>query len=239
MTTSGPADFEPTSWSAVRHARNPADPKYRAAAEKLCAAYRRPLYVCIRRKGWSPHDADDAVQTFLPWFLEKGLLERVDGTRGRFRAFLLAVLDRFLANEYRRARRERRLNDAPVLSTDFQEAEEALGIDPADPATPEQAFLREWAETVIAGAFDTLCREYEARGLRDRYDAIHAYLIDPNDRPSYDDLARTLGIGVADVQNFLQRGRARLREIICDLLRDHVDETASLEDEINDLFDAL
>jgi RNA polymerase sigma-70 factor (ECF subfamily) len=69
------------------------------ALEVLCRAYWFPIYVYVRRKGYGPDDAEDLTQEFFAQLIEKQSLRLADREKGRFRTFLLAVLDYFLAND--------------------------------------------------------------------------------------------------------------------------------------------
>ncbi len=72
----------------------------RSALAELCQAYWYPLYSFVRRRGYTPHDAEDLIQAFFVQLLEKRGLGRVDPKLGRFRTFLLASLKNFLANDW-------------------------------------------------------------------------------------------------------------------------------------------
>src|SRR5687767_519749 len=90
--SAGPAArFHTTTWTRVVCARGEGEDARQAFSE-LCQSYWFPLYAFLRRSGRSAHDAEDAVQSFFVWLVEKGCLERADPARGRFRTFLLAAL---------------------------------------------------------------------------------------------------------------------------------------------------
>jgi len=74
----------------------------------LCRTYWYPLYAFLRRQGRSPHDAQDLTQEFIARLLQKDFLERVGPQKGKFRSFLLASLKHFLADEWDKARAEKR-----------------------------------------------------------------------------------------------------------------------------------
>ena len=48
-------------------------------------------------------DAQDATQGFFTHFFELDAMASVDRSRGRFRNYLLAILEHYLANEHRKA----------------------------------------------------------------------------------------------------------------------------------------
>jgi len=226
------AEFQPTLWSVVLRAQDPADPHRSTAVNRLCATYWPPVYVYLRRKGLAEHEAEDATQGYFAHFLSKNLLDRVDRTRGRFKNYLLATLEHFLSNEWRVAHAQKR-GDTP-LSLDRARGETHVGIDPADPETPEVAFKRSWALTVLQNAFDALKAE-----LGPNFDAVRGHLSAAGDRASYDDLAVRLGISVGDVTNLLHRAKRRLRELIRGALRETVENEPDVDDEVRELFENL
>ena len=68
-------------------------------------------------------DAEDLTQGFFARFLKRNYLEGLSSEKGRFRAFLLAALKHFLANEHDRAGRQKRGGGTMPLSFDWQDAD--------------------------------------------------------------------------------------------------------------------
>src|SRR5512136_2747743 len=92
--------FLTTHWTVVLRAGRQDTPQASVALEQLCRAYWYPLYAYVRRRGYSPPDAQDLTQEFFARLLERNWLARADPAKGRFRTFLLHALERFLANEW-------------------------------------------------------------------------------------------------------------------------------------------
>jgi RNA polymerase sigma-70 factor (ECF subfamily) len=98
--SSAPGDiFATTHWTVVLEAGRRHTPQAEHALEELCRTYWFPLYAYVRRRGHSKQDAEDLTQAFFARFLAKNYLEGLSAERGRFRAFLLASLKHFLAND--------------------------------------------------------------------------------------------------------------------------------------------
>src|SRR5947209_7041566 len=95
----GAAQFPQTLWSVVLRAGQSPSRQSEEALATLCSAYWFPLYAYLRRQGKTPHDAQDLTQSFLLHLLEKHTLSRVHREKGKFRSFLLASLQYFLADE--------------------------------------------------------------------------------------------------------------------------------------------
>src|SRR5689334_10090937 len=71
------------------------------ALETLCRTYWYPLYAYVRRSGRDTDAAADLVQGFFASLLERHAVGAADRQRGRFRAFLLASMDHYIANDWR------------------------------------------------------------------------------------------------------------------------------------------
>lgn len=225
-----PDRFESTIWSDVLNARAGAPPDRRAALERLCGAYWQPLHAWLLHKGFSREEAEDAVQGFLAYFLEKSLVDRADPDRGRLRNYLMKTFDHWLSNERRIAGAAKRGGGRRAVPLDFS---------PPDRETPEDAFNRAWAITVLRKAQELLRAEFESRGMGAHYAAVCACLSGAEDRPSYEDLAKRLKCSVADVGALLHSTRRRLRDRVRSVLRDTVESESEVELEVGDLFKFL
>src|SRR6185295_12739249 len=132
------------------------------AIETLCRAYWYPIYVYVRRKGHGPDDAQDLTQEFFAQFIAKELLRLADRDKGRFRTFLLATLDHFLAREWNRAHRLKRGGQFSFVSLDERSPEDRYRLEPADHETPEKKFAKQWALAVLQNALAALEKECAA-----------------------------------------------------------------------------
>ena len=96
------ARFRSTHWSVVLTAAQDQTPAGQAALAELYRNYWYPLYAHVRRRGYSPQDAQDLTQGFFLHLLERRGLTQVDPDKGRFRSFLLASLQNFVLTAQRR-----------------------------------------------------------------------------------------------------------------------------------------
>src|SRR5262245_59082973 len=159
-----PRIFATTHWSAVRSAGEVNSPQAKKALETLCVAYWYPIYVYVRRKGYGPDDAQDLTQEFFAQLIAKNQLRLADREKGKFRTFLLSVLDYFIAREWSRAHRQKRGGQFSFVSLDQLTPEERYALEPADNETPEKKFAREGALAVLAQTMNALEKECEADG---------------------------------------------------------------------------
>ena len=221
------APFATTLWSTVIQARDADGSTRKAALDRLCARYWPTLYVYLQRRGLARDDAQDAVQGFFAYFLEKELIGNVAPERGKFRRYLVACLERWLANE-------RRTANAAKRTFDFAAADRSPASDPG--ASPDEALRRAWAMEVLREAMARLKREYQELGRARRFEAFAAHS-SAGDRPPVEEIARTLGITPADVSRVVHEARRRLQELIRSALRDTVETEAEVEEELRDLFE--
>jgi RNA polymerase sigma factor (sigma-70 family) len=228
-----PTLFATTQWTVVHEAARGGDAEAVAALGDLCGAYWAPLYRYVRRMGVGEADAEDLVQGFFARLLEKDGLRLVDRERGRFRAFLLGALKHYRANEWRRAHREKRGGFSPHLSIDWRSAETGLGIDPADRASPDLLYDRDWAVALLDRVLDEM-----ARTERD-FDRWKPFLGIRGEQLSYGEIAERFGLseGAARVAVHRLRKRYRLR-LRAEIARTLVDD-GQVEEEMRALFAAL
>ena len=141
--------FEPTRWRLVLRARAEDTAHRRVALEELCRAYRYPLYAFLRRSRRGVEDAQDLAQEFFGRLLDGQLLEKADPARGKFRTLLLSGLKHPDADAYRAARAEKRGGRVEIVSLGSAHAEERWHADRSSELSPERAFDRAWADTVM------------------------------------------------------------------------------------------
>jgi RNA polymerase sigma-70 factor (ECF subfamily) len=156
--------FATTHWTVVIEAGRRHTPQSDHALEELCRTYWFPLYAYVRRRGHTKEDAEDLTQAFFARFLEKNYLERLGAERGRFRAFLLASLKHFLANEWDKSQRQKRGGAATHLSLDWQTADTQFQLAAIAEPSPDKAFDREWAVALLDKVIKRLQVECEADG---------------------------------------------------------------------------
>ena len=206
----------------------------RAALESLCRTYWTPLYSYVRREGHSPEVAQDLVQGFLARLLEREDLGRVAPQQGRFRSYLLAGLRHHLVSELRREQAQKRGGGAPPVSLNADEAEQLIHTDLADPLTPETAFDRRWAQTILGRALDHLQAEHAARGKDVLYETLRPTLAGDDDA-DYAVLGERLNLTAGAVAVAVHRMRQRLRELVRLEVAQTVGSAADLQEEMRHL----
>jgi len=231
--------FETTQWSLVVAAGGDDSSAARAALATLCETYWYPLYAYVRRRGANADDARDLTQGFLTSLLERRDFEHLDQARGRFRAFLLASLQHFIANDAARRRTQKRGGGVTLLPLVFDTAEGRYQIEPQDSATPETLYERRWALTVIERVLAQLRREWEAAGRETEFDELKACLLGQNPPGGYATIAARLGTTEGAVKTAVHRLRRTFQAALRQDIAQTVSDPADVDEEIRYLVRAL
>jgi DNA-directed RNA polymerase specialized sigma24 family protein len=231
--------FVTTRWSLVVDAQTEHAPHGQQALGALCELYWYPLYAYLRRRGHSRDDAQDLTQGFFAYLLEHHTLQRVDKQRGRFRSFLLASLNHYVANAGDWDRAQKRGGTVPHVSLDPDAAEARYRCEPVDRWTPEKAFDRSWALTVLDHVLRRVQRECEATGKGDVFDQLKGCLTgDPFDAP-YRELGRPLAMTEGAVKQAVHRLRHAFRERLYAEIASTVSTPEDIDAELTYLMSAL
>jgi RNA polymerase sigma factor (sigma-70 family) len=219
--------FGETRWSLVLAAQGGEEAQ--PALAELCGMYWYPLYAFVRRSGYSREEAEDLTQEYFARLLSKNWLGSVDRSKGRFRAFLLATMKHFLANEWRRTQTEKRGGKLSIVPLDTDQAEIRYHREPADTSTPDLLDERRWALTIIENVFAALRSEMEEAGKLQLFETLKD-LLSPDARHfSYAEAGSRLGMTEDAVKMTIYRLRKRYR----DLLRAHIAATVSTNAEVD------
>ncbi len=231
--------FNTTRWTMVLRAASDGADAGAAALEQLCRIYWPPLYAYVRRRGHSPHDAEDLTQEFFARLLAKGSLESVRQEKGRFRSFLLASMNHFLANEWDRSRTEKRGGRLSFISMD-EESWDGLRVrEGIADLNAERLFQRRWALAVLNQAMTRLSAEAERAGRAALFDRLKGYLEGEPAEGEYARLAQELGWRQGAVALTVHRLRARLNELVREEIAHTVPSENEVEDELRQLYAAL
>src|SRR5262245_41572256 len=234
----GSLRFQTTRWSIV-NAAGAGDSAARSALAKLCETYWYPLYAYVRRRGATPDDARDLTQGFFTSLIERRDFDSLQKERGRFRAFLLASLQHFLAKDYARRTTLKRGGGMLPLSLEFDDAEGRYRFEPADTESPQTLFERRWALTVIERALAGVRREWEAASKVGEFEALKSCLLGEAAAGGYaavaKDISSTEGAVRVAVHRLRRKFQKRLREEIAETVAD----PSEVDDEIRYLLRVL
>ena len=205
----GGSRFQSTYWETVLKAKEGVP----EAMDWLVGEYWKPVYFFVRRKGHDVESAKDLTQGFLGVFVEKDYLKSVSPERGKFRSFVMASLQHYLADARDRARAIKRGG-----GYNFVEAESDLAC--AAPS-PEKAFFKGWALTILERAIESLRREVPPEDMD---------LLSGKVPPA---------LSVSERKNRLQRLRAKLKNHLRECILPNVDRQADVDSEIREILALL
>lgn len=217
-TTSTPAAephaqvFPMTRWSLVRRAGAVDEQAAEAALGQLLQAYWRPLYVYARRTGLNQQDAEDAVQMFCHSLVSRGSLRSADEAVGRLRSFLLGAFQNQLSEIHRDKTRLKRGGGTQVVS--LYDAEAALQMQPVDGESPDHAFDRRWAYSLLELVRERLRAEYVARGSERLFERLEPALAWNGREQSHAEIAQSLAMTPDAVAQSVKRMRSRYRKLL-------------------------
>ena len=240
QTSCAPGDvFATTHWTVVLAAGKRHTPQSDRALEELCRTYWFPLYAYVRRRGYSKEDAEDLTQTFFARFLEKNYLAGLSAERGRFRAFLLASLKHFLANEWDKSQRQKRGGGVTLLSLDWQTADTQFQIAATAEPSPEKAFDREWALALLACVIERLRAECAEENHARLFEVLKPFLTVGKNAIPYPQAAAELGVSEGAVRVAVHRLRRRYREVLREEIAQTLSDPANVAEEMQALFSAF
>jgi len=227
--------FATTRWTMVRDAgASAAD-----ALESLCGAYWFPIHAYVRRHGFSKEDAEDLTQAFFAKLLERRDFAGLKQENGRFRAFLLAALKHFLANERDRAGRMKRGGNITHFSLDWQSADAQFQIADGEQVPPDAAYDREWAVALLERVVVRLGGEFSAEGKAERFDRMKPFLTMGKGEIPYGKAAEELSMDEGALRVAVHSLRKRYRELLREEIAHTLSDPAMVEEEMKVLLGAF
>jgi len=229
------AVFATTHWSVVLAAGEPNAPQSAAALEQLCRIYWYPLYAYARRRGYRHEDAQDLTQGFLAQLLERGSFARVDRKKGRFRSFLLASLNHFLADEHDRANAKKRGGGRSVFSFDGEEAQRRYRLEPVEEQSPDKLFERRWAMALLDHVLARLGQEFRDQTGAKVFEQLRVFILSGTSDATYAEAGAKLGMTPGAVKKAVHRLRHRYQQLFREEIARTVADQAEVDDELRHL----
>lgn len=208
----------------------------RAALEWLCTSYWYPLYAYVRGRGYDVELARDLTQGFFLSLLERDALRSLDPKLGKFRAFLLASMNHFLANERQRDAAFKRRAESPAFRIDLDDVERRYALEPVAGLGPEALYESRWARTVLDRALSRLKQEHEAAGKGDLFRRLSGQLT--GEEASSSHTAGDLGMEAGTLRVAVHRMRKRLGALLRDEVAQTVVDVSDIDAELRSLLEA-
>jgi len=229
-------DFTETRWSVIARASGVPSAPAVEALNQLCRTYWFPVYAYVRKRGYSPHDAQDLTQEFFLRLIEKRAYASANRKAGRFRAFLITALKNFLTDEWRKATAAKRGGSASLLSLDQGDAEARYQSETATDLTPDAIFQRRWSLTILSGALDNLAKEHRKAGKERPFELLKPFLTGEGTGEEREAVAAALETTTTNVRMMVHRTRKRFRQLVRQEVLQTVTNPEDAEDEMRHLF---
>jgi RNA polymerase sigma-70 factor (ECF subfamily) len=231
--------FHTTRWTQVIQAKERTGDGLDALRD-LCAAYYAPVIAFLRRRGHATDEARDLAHEFFEGVLEGDAIGGAERVQGRFRSYLLGAVKHFLAHRREWEQRLRRGAGEKPLSIDAASPDSpALEVPDEANLSPEAAFDRRWAVTVLARAMDALAQECVAEGKAELLAKTKPWLVGEAAHGDQGAVAESLGMSAGALKVALHRLKLRYRRLVKAEVASTLQDESVIEDEMRALFAAL
>lgn len=231
--------FPATRWTLIVAAGQSENPAAGEALAELCRSYWYPVYAFVRRSGYAAADAEDLTQGFFVRFLERRDVTSAERAKGRFRSFLLTAVKHFLADEADRRNTQKRGGARRAVPLHLESAERRYSNVAANHETPERAYERAWARTLIARVNNDLRESFGREGRLAEFDSLKSFLPGSETQYTYAEAAQAGGTTEGALKVAVHRLRRRFRELFQAEIARLVEDPAMIADEIQHLLQTL
>ena len=218
----------------MRQAKEASDDGKLALAE-LCEAYYEPVVAFLRCELRDAGAARELSHAFFEEILGGGRIQSADPSRGRFRSYLLGAVKHFASHHRQAATRLKRGGGIESVSMDDAE----VSAVPAASVSPDAAFERQWALTVLGRALGSLETECATAGRTTFFENVKPFLTGDADHGAQAQIAESCGMNVAAFRMAVHRLRRRLRDFVKAEVAGTLDDPALVQEEMQALFTAL
>lgn len=231
--------FHTTRWTQVVQAKESSGAGLDALRD-LCAAYYAPVIAFLRRQGNEVDAARELAHEFFARMLEGDAINGAEREQGRFRSYLLGAVKHFVAHLREAEHRQRRGGGVRPLSLDEAQPDcPALHVPDDERRSPDAAFDRQWAVTVLSRAMEALQRECAAEGKAHLLAHIRPWLVGESVHGDQTGEAETLGISAGAMKVAIHRMRQRFRRLVKAEIACTLNDMADVEEEMEALLLAL
>jgi DNA-directed RNA polymerase specialized sigma24 family protein len=234
--------FLTTHWSMIQGVKSQQD-NDQALIGLLLERYWKPVYCCIRRKGYANESAKDLTQGFFhEVVLNRKLMERADPAKGRFRSFLLHALNQYLIDDQRKQGAQKRIPRANLVSLDMTDPpslpQAVIKLD------DEQCFNHAWKADLLDRVLAELKAWYMGQGMDTHWCLFRDRLLRPSlddaEAPTLPDLCERYGIdNETKASNMLGTVKRRFQTVLKEHVRQTVLSGEMAEEELREMFPRL
>jgi RNA polymerase sigma-70 factor (ECF subfamily) len=230
--------FLSTHWSLIDGIRAGQD-RDRTLIGYLLERYWKPVYCYLRRKGYDNEQAKDLTQAFIhEVVLNRGLVQRADQAKGRFRSFLLHALNQYVTKQGLKERALKRIPKQKLVSIDLVEPP-VMPESIAD-STAEEFYHYTWVSTMLENVLSEVEVECREQGMQTHWTLFHARIVKPimgnQPLPSITALCETYGIEDAKkASNMIITVKRRFQTVLMRYVRSTVLSEEQTTEELNNL----
>jgi RNA polymerase sigma-70 factor (ECF subfamily) len=206
----------------------------------LCQAYYEPVvaFLSVANCGMRMQRASWRTNS-LPKSSAAEPFVHAEQERGRFRSYLLGAVKHFFSHHTcggAAAQTWRRRGNISLNDTD---AVEARSVADASVLSPDAAFDRQWALTVLARALEELRVECVAEGRAEFFEQVKPWLTGDAAHGDQTALAANCGMNANALKVAVHRLKKRFRELLKAEVAGTLDDAGQVEAEMRALFAAL
>jgi RNA polymerase sigma-70 factor (ECF subfamily) len=235
--------FGATCWTAIESIASKDDAGSRALVGDFLKAYWKPVYCYLRHKGHNSEQAKDLTQGFFhEVVLGRGLIQRADRTKGRFRTLLLRALDRYLVSVHRKETAQKRIPEQKLISLEdstFGELPEEAGN-----LNSDEVFHYTWVCELLDRMIEQVEAECHRNGMAVHWNMFNDRVLHPiltyAEPLSLEELCRKYGINEATkASRMIFAVKRRFQAAAKRLLRESVASEQEIDEEMLELMKFL
>ncbi len=230
--------FLTTHWSLIGQTQSNEEGN-RALIGLLLSKYWKPVYCYLRRKGYNNEQSKDLTQGFFhEVVLGRGLFQKADQSKGRFRSFLLVALNHYLINVRQEETAQKRIPRERLVSLNqFDPPELPPSLMQSD---PEETFHYAWVSALleqVLAEVQTKCRERDLmlhwQVFRDRL--VHPILNRTN-TPTMKEICARYGIAeIVKASNMI----TTVKRLFQTELKQHIRNSVRSDDDAMEEFEQI
>ena len=231
--------FLTTHWSLIDNVDSENSDKNRALLGLLLSKYWKPVYCYLRRKGYDNEQAKDLTQQFFyEAVFGRGLIQKADESKGRFRSFILIALNRFLINIKHKETAQKRIPKDKLVPLDMVDSIELPQS--ISTSVPEDSFNYAWVSSLLEDVLEEVEAKCNADGKNLYWqvfcDRILQPIIDGTDPLSLKEICQKYVIkDDSKVSNMIVTVKRRFQAALKKQLRDSVVSEEQLSGELEEI----
>jgi len=231
--------FLTTHWSLIEDVDSGDLDKNRALLGLLLSKYWKPVYCYLRRKGHDNEQAKDLTQEFFyEAVFGRGLIQKADESKGRFRSFLLIALNRFLINIKHKETAQKRIPKDKLVPLDIVDSIELPQT--VSTLVPEDSFNYAWISSLLEDVLEKVEAKCQEDGKSIHWqvfcDRILQPIINGTEPPSLKEICERYGIkDDSKASNMIVTVKRRFQAALKKKLRESVVSEEQVSSELEEI----